>query len=577
MMEVNSVQESAVKDEQSDEDDITVLEDDGDDGSTAKKVSHQNQEQDQFSSGSGSRVREYTVQEIAEEDLSSSEARQDPNAATGDSDSGISSFPVSLDPSMDQGGWSWNRDSEVLHGSNDVQPTPRGRRVRRFQCGICGTNFTLLKNAKRHYRCQHLNFHFWCKYCPNGKLNKRYTRRECLEEHFLSHHPEIMCEVAETGSSLRSDEYNILSVDIYEEEDEEEEVGVEMVTTTDSNLQGRATLEDVPRGAFDNSLLLQQEDHMETRRNGDLPRGSFINLAEYHGFANEPQPLSSSPSGSAQKRSQQGSPVSGQAKKVQRVDKDASSLLETDTMRKDDMVLERGEGQSSNRWVSQSDQTRPLRHIRGQSARQGDSFDAQALFGASSANAQDCLLVGSAITQPAKTVTAEKDTSRTPFPTASLPRNDTLNQMPQAASSSSKRPQIQTSMVQTMHPQKQPRSSGYASNIGRSVAEEGNIVNSSSDAPLDRAQSKRPSVPQHAKVVLKDIDSSSSMSCKTILAKYKGNIGRYSKEINYKYDSSGKVVRRKTVRHTFVFNNSESQSTDDIKTDLQIPERGTSR
>ncbi|XP_011671473.1 uncharacterized protein LOC100888782 isoform X2 [Strongylocentrotus purpuratus] len=592
---------SKVKDERSDEDDITVVEDEDEgrekeaggssDAASTKNKDSVDQEGGQ-SADSRSNVFDYGIQGVLDDEMSPLESRQDSHSTNVDSD--VSGFQTSLDQGLDQGGWSWNKESE--HGSREMMPASKGTvKVRRFQCGICGTNFTLLKNAKRHYRCQHLNYYYWCKYCPNGRETRRYTRREFLEDHFLSHHPEMICEVAEVGKSGRTDEYNIVCVDIYEDEEEEEEVGLDVVTTSDAIPPARSTLEPASsRGAFEGSLLLQHAEQRENMRSETNARGNYINLADYHGFANDSHLSGSNSSGSntagsVLKRMQQTSPVNEQSNKVRRIENERSINLECDMSYSDGILHERDVSQGVNRWVSPSGQSlssrvninvpnqSALTTSRSQCTRQDGSYSGHPMLHDPAARAHDCLVIGSAITP------LDKDTTLAPSPSSVQP--STKHASPQMASSSTRHPQSQNTHQQPKRQnhllpnQRQHTNMGNASDTGRNITEEGNIVISSSDTTCRKQRREARHQQRFKEVVVTEGDApaTNSLSCKEILEKYHHNISKYSKEIECKYDSSGRVVRRKIVKHVFVFSNSQSQMSRGELVETQAADRSASR
>ncbi|XP_041452761.1 uncharacterized protein LOC121405852 isoform X2 [Lytechinus variegatus] len=597
-MEGTSDAGSKVKDERSDEDEVTIVEDADEaqengggrssEGTSAKKKDAVDQERSQSSN-----VFEYNMQSVlhVDEDMSPIESRQDSHGTNVDSD-----FQASMDQGLDQGGWSWNKESEVPHGSREIVPASKGSaKVRRFQCGICGTNFTLLKNAKRHYRCQHLNYFYWCKYCPRGKETRRYTRREFLEDHFLSYHPDIMCEVEEVGKSCPTDEYNIICVDIYEDEVEEDDVGVDVVTTTDTIPQGTSTLEQASsRGIFEGSVLLHNTEQRDNVRSETNIRGNYINLADYHGFANDSHHSNGSGAvaGSSQKRMQRTSPVNQQSNKVRRVENERIINMDCDMPYAEGMLHERDVSQGANRWVSpvgQSHQSQVNLSVPNQSAstssrslgpfpRQDGSYVSHPMLHAQSANTHDCLVIGSAITP------LEKDTM-TPSPPSVRPSSKHTS--PQIASSSTRPPSGQ-SVMQNMHQPKrknhflpnQRQLISLGPEAGRSMNEDGNVVISSSDASCrkqPREASQRQQRSKEVVVIEGDAPATTVLSCKEIFEKYHDSIGKYSKEIDFKYDSSGRVVRRKVIKHTFVFSNSQMPVSLAESKETQAGDRSASR
>ncbi|XP_063969866.1 uncharacterized protein LOC129283144 isoform X1 [Lytechinus pictus] len=180
---------SKIKDERSDEDEITIVEDADEaqengsgktsEGALAKK---KDAVLDQDGSQS-SNVFEYNMQSVlhVDEDMSPIESRQDSHGTNVDSD-----FQASMDQGLDQGGWSWNKESEIIQP--DMSGTPRNFY---FECEICHKRLSCKSNLGRHMKEQHstVKHAYSCLQCL-----AEFRRRCDLKAHYAKRHPDDLYE-----------------------------------------------------------------------------------------------------------------------------------------------------------------------------------------------------------------------------------------------------------------------------------------------------------------------------------------------------------------------------------------------
>ncbi|XP_041452758.1 uncharacterized protein LOC121405852 isoform X1 [Lytechinus variegatus] len=187
-MEGTSDAGSKVKDERSDEDEVTIVEDADEaqengggrssEGTSAKKKDAVDQERSQSSN-----VFEYNMQSVlhVDEDMSPIESRQDSHGTNVDSD-----FQASMDQGLDQGGWSWNKESEIIQP--DMSGTPRSFF---FECEICHKRLSCKSNLGRHMKEQHstVKHAYSCLQCL-----AEFRRRCDLKAHYVKRHPDDLYE-----------------------------------------------------------------------------------------------------------------------------------------------------------------------------------------------------------------------------------------------------------------------------------------------------------------------------------------------------------------------------------------------